>query len=107
MLQYKIELFIGFNDQHTYKQEYSTDTMKNTTIDVLLSNKYSNATIERTLGAYKHFNGEIVKEQGCKVTIIQNDKDVTQLLNCIEELKEALNQEAILYTIDTIECYLV
>lgn len=85
----KTNLYIGFNDKDKHYQVYSDEIMLNTIMDIL--DTYVECyTIQKVTGVYK---GEA--ETSCIVTVCSNAIYYINIKSLVDELKEALNQEAI------------
>lgn len=95
-----VRFYIGFNDKDENIMKYNYDVYKQRVINVV--NKYqSNYTIIKTEG---HYYAE--RELGCIVEMIVNyDKIIAELCKDIGKgLKQSLNQECIMVTIQDIDC---
>lgn len=92
----KHTLFVGLNDQNTKHQEISTlDAFK--IAANIFRETTGGATISEAQGVYTHDNGEIVIEVTLRCEIYgANDSNVLQ---AVEMLKTALNQESILWDV--------
>ena len=89
----KITLYIGLNDKDTKQQEINTlDAYK--VVGNILSR---DCTITEGRGVYTHEDGTVVYEVSLVVDILDFDNSITKdwLIDKIEQIKEALNQESV------------
>lgn len=90
----EIILTIGLNDKDTKKQEITTiDAYK--IVQNICTMYVGGATIYETYGVYKHENGDIIEEKSLRIEIATDDKKA--VIDVINVLKMALNQESVLY----------
>ena len=95
----KITLYVGLNDQNEKVQLIPTETALK-----LVSNacvKYvEGATIYQAIGVYKYTNGQVVTENTFRIEIIEPGAGLVDL---VDYLKTALNQESIIIQRETID----
>lgn len=90
----KYNIYIGLNDKDSKKQEVSTRKAKEEVIKILNNNNITGLTMYEVLGVFKHKNGNVVFEKSLKVELLEVEEE--EVVNSIQELKTALNQESIL-----------
>lgn len=95
----KYTLSIGLNDKDTKKQRISTiEAYK--IIENVIVEELGGGSIFEGRGIYKHENGDVVIENTLSVELFECEK--TTVLNVIEVLKKALNQESIILTSEVV-----
>lgn len=92
---------IGLHDKDTEKQEIATADAKNILADMLIE-KYGvfAFTMLDCNGVYKmQSTGAIVKEPSIRIEIATTEADLTKetVYRIIEEIKQRLNQEFVMY----------
>lgn len=90
----KYNLYIGLNDKDSKKQEVSTRRAREEVIKILNNNNINGLTMYKVDGVFKHETGEVVFEKSLKVELLEVEEE--EVINAIQELKKALNQESIL-----------
>lgn len=95
----KNTFYIGLNDKNTKCQQIDNISAFKIVTNILLSAGIEGATISQAQGIYKHDNGDIVIENTLRVEVVGAQK---VLLNAIEQVKSALNQESVLHQIENI-----
>lgn len=96
MIKNLVTLYIGMLDKDTHKQEYPIENF----IKVLDS--YFNCyTLTQCKGRYKHEDGTFINKPTLKVEIVDNDLSFNTSI--IELIKDRLNQESIMVTIQTLD----
>lgn len=86
-----INYYIGFRDKDTKQYAMSIHECETVTKAVALEHFEHGFAFTETQGVYQHDNGEIVIEQGCKVTVFGDDVNN----EFVAAIKEHLNQESV------------
>lgn len=97
---YKITYYIGCNDKDTLKQE-----LPDTQIISVIDSVFDNYTLSQALGRFTNKDGVKTFEKGFVVTLITDDEYERNIFNVAEKvelLKNNLNQESILVTREVI-----
>lgn len=94
MKMIKYNIYIGLNDKDSKKQIISTRRAKEEVIKILNNNNITGLTMYEVMGVFKHETGEVVFEKSLKAELLEVEED--EVINAINELKMALNQESIL-----------
>lgn len=92
-----INFYIGFLDKDSKRYAMSIHECETITKAVALEFFENGYTFQPTIGVYKHTNGEVVQEHGCKVTVFM-ELDLTGEIiidSFIKNIKEQLNQESV------------
>lgn len=99
-MQVKFILYVGLNDQHTSKQEVSTENAINI-VNATLALFTNGSTITVCTGNYYDESTHIqYREQTLKIELMYTNETIVQTL--IGRLKKALNQSSILLETQTI-----
>ena len=91
-----VTLYIGMFDKDTHKQEYSIEYFTK-----VLDFYFDCYTLTQCKGRYKHEDGTIVNEPTLKVEFIDNNSSFDA--NTIKLIKNKLNQECIMVTIQMLQ----
>lgn len=96
----KHTLYIGLNDQETKTQLISTLDAYRITTNIL----GVDSTIKECKGVYTHEDGAITTENTLEVVLLDFDGVMSKawVLEKVEALKTALNQESIAYQVENI-----
>lgn len=93
-------IIAGLNDKDTKTQRIATRTAEQIIASIIL--KYADgATLTRCKGIYKHANGQTVFENSIKCEISGINKENAEQI--ASEVKTALNQECIYFSITAAE----
>jgi hypothetical protein len=98
----KYNLLIGLNDKDLLKQVIETEQAKTIIINTLNNYGISALTIYNVNGVFTNEEGITTIEKSLKVEIINDTIDYKTMLNIVEVLKVALNQESIGLEVQTI-----
>lgn len=94
----RITIYVGLNDQKDKIQLIPTKTALKLVSDACV--KYvEGATIYHAIGVYKYANGQVVSENTFRIEIIEPGAGLVDL---VDYLKTALNQETIIIQRETI-----
>lgn len=85
-----INFYIGLNDKDTHKQEYKTNDLINSIVDIFNSHNITGLTITQAIGVY---NGE--RENSLVVSIIDRISEIEIIYIC-NDIKLELNQECVM-----------
>ena len=97
----KYTLYIGLNDKDSKKQEISTKKAINTIVSMVVSNNLNGCTISQSIGYYLHDdNISLVVENSIKLELFTSSLKAVKSL--ISQLKTSLNQESIIYQVESI-----
>lgn len=98
----KHTLYIGLNDKDTKHQEIGTlDAFKICTN--IFTSTTGGATISEATGIYTHDNGEIVREKSLRCEVFGADTETIK--KAADQIKTALNQEAIAIEISEVNSF--
>lgn len=91
----KYTIYIGLNDKDTKKQETETGAAVAIVAEILY--KYvGGATITEAAGIYTHEDGQKIKEKTICAEVLDFDGSAGEAIRAAaQEIKQALNQEAI------------
>lgn len=101
----KITLYIGLNDKITKTQKINTLDAYNVICNIL----DTGATIQEAKGIYKHDDGTQVIETSLVVELLDFTGDLNRkwLIDKVEAIKEALNQEAVAVQVEDVNSELI
>lgn len=101
----KFTIIAGLNDQHTKKQEITTNEAYNRIITALKNNDVEGATLTECKGLYIHQNGEAVFENSIKIELLFITEAIAKAI--CQELKITLNQEAVVLEVLNLDSDLI
>lgn len=91
--------YLGLNDKDSKVQEVNTlDAYK--IANNIIKKYYTGATIRESLGMFTHADGVTVTERSLEIVIIDADLKKSMLL--INDLKQAFNQESVMFESSTV-----
>lgn len=102
----KYTLYIGLNDKDTKTQIIKDKEAEKLVTNILKINNIEGFTLYKGMGLYKHNNGEIVKEKTL-ILIIYDFNNNINIIEAIEMLKVAINQESIALEKQVVESELI
>ena len=97
----KFTIICGLNDQHTKKQEITTEEAYKKIVEVLHAHKVDGATFTECKGLYIHDDGTPVFENSIKIELLFITKETADAI--CDDLKIALNQEAVVLEVINID----
>lgn len=105
----KITLYMGLNDKDTKVQKFTKiESFK--LIQNILRIKGIDATISESTGLYHHDDGTLVIEESLRIEILffeSKKENKTRILDLIQTLKVAFNQESVAMQVEKINSQLV
>ena len=105
----KYTLYIGLNDKDTKVQKF-TKIESYKLLESILKIKGIDATISESVGLYHHDDGTLVIEESLRIEIFffeSKKENKTRILDLIQTLKVAFNQESIAMQTEKINSKLV
>lgn len=87
-------LYIGLNDKDSKVQEINTIDAYKIVQNILIGVGYDGGNIQESTGFYRHESGEVVIEKSLRVELCFADDKKTA--DSIKQIKQVLNQEAII-----------
>lgn len=105
----KVTLYLGLNDKDTKKQKF-TKIESYKLLESILKIKGIDATISESTGLYHHDDGTLVIEESLRIEILffeSKKENKTRILDLIQTLKVAFNQESVAMQIENINSQLV
>ena len=90
----KTTFYLGLFDKDTKSQKITTLEAADIVSRLVLGVGYAGATISESFGIYTHANGEIVKEPGLRIEILDSADAKDSAL--VKDFKKVFNQESIL-----------
>lgn len=101
----KFTIIAGLNDKDTKKQEITIEEAYNRIVNVLYINSVEGATFTEAKGLYIHRNGEAVFENSIKIELLFIEESTVKTI--CNQLKIALNQEAVVLEVVNLESDLI
>lgn len=105
----KITLYMGLNDKDSKAQKF-TKLESYKLLESILKVKGIDATISEATGLYTHDDGTLVIEESLRIEILffENKKENNErVMNLVDTLKKAFNQESIAMQKENINSQLV
>lgn len=87
-------LYIGLNDKDSKVQEINTIDAYKIVQNILIGVGYDGGNIQESTGFYRHESGEVVIEKSLRVELCFAEDKKTA--DAIKQIKQVLNQEAII-----------
>ena len=105
----KVTLYLGLNDKDTKQQKF-TKVESYKLLESILKIKGIDATISESTGLYHHEDSTLVIEESLRIEILffeSKKENKTRILDLIQTLKVAFNQESVAMQVEKINSQLI